>query len=290
MKKKIVWLLCSALLLTILSACGGNDDAPKGRGNNVPTSVSSAVTAPVRSTTLAVTVANVSGYNFQELYVSPTGTNNWGEDHLGSTSILKNNGSYDITLARYDFENYDVLIIDEDGDEYEFKYVPLVDGCEMQIGFDENGVPGVVVVGADGTENYVSGTLNGSSGATGGGETVVVQEQQQTVTGTGYDTNGQFVFEVYNNSAYDIYALYIGVINASSDHDIDVLPQILPANSSTTIVGQATMGDWSQTEWTLYVEDVDSDTSASFDSFNPWTVSYVDIYWQGDSYVCDFTY
>jgi hypothetical protein len=75
---------------------------------------------------------------------------------------------------------------------------------------------------------YVSGTLNGSSGATGGGETVVVQEQQQTVTGTGYDTNGQFVFEVYNNSAYDIYALYIGVINASSDHDIDVLPQILP--------------------------------------------------------------
>ena len=174
MKKKIVWLLCSALLLTILSACGGNDDAPKGRGNNVPTSVSSAVTAPVRSTTLAVTVANVSGYNFQELYVSPTGTNNWGEDHLGSTSILKNNGSYDITLARYDFENYDVLIIDEDGDEYEFKYVPLVDGCEMQIGFDENGVPGVVVVGADGTENYVSGTLNGSSGATGGGETGVV--------------------------------------------------------------------------------------------------------------------
>ncbi|MFR1357317.1 MAG: hypothetical protein ACLSBB_08575 [Ruthenibacterium lactatiformans] len=168
--------------------------------------------------------------------------------------------------------------------------MPLVDGCEMQIGFDENGVPGVVVVGADGTENYVSGTLNGSSGATGGGETVVVQEQQQTVTGTGYDTNGQFVFEVYNNSAYDIYALYIGVINASSDHDIDVLPQILPANSSTTIVGQATMGDWSQTEWTLYVEDVDGDTSASFDSFNPWTVSYVDIYWQGDSYVCDFTY
>lgn len=92
------------------------------------------------------------------------------------------------------------------------------------------------------------------------------------------------------NMAYDIYALYIGVINASSDHDIDVLPQILPANSSTTIVGQATMGDWPQTEWTLYVEDVDGDTSASFDSFNPWTVSYVDIYWQGDSYVCDFTY
>ena len=40
----LLYTSCSALLLTILSACGGNDDAPKGRGNNVPTSVSSAVT------------------------------------------------------------------------------------------------------------------------------------------------------------------------------------------------------------------------------------------------------
>lgn len=55
---------------------------------------------------------------------------------------------------------------------------------------------------------------------------------------------------------------------------------------------------WARLQWEtgrrqsglLYVEDVDGDTSASFDSFNPWTVSYVDIYWQGDSYVCDFTY
>ena len=69
-----------------------------------------------------------------------------------------------------------------------------------------------------------------------------------------------------------------------------ILAIVLSEVYKRQIGGQATMGDWSQTEWTLYVEDVDGDTSASFDSFNPWTVSYVDIYWQGDSYVCDFTY
>lgn len=286
MKKKIAWLLCSALLLTMLSACGGSGAAKSSAGSKAASAAGSAAAAPAQSKTLAITVSNGSDYNFQELYVSPTGTNSWGDDHLGSTNILKKNGSFEITVDRYEFENYDVQIVDEDDDVYEFKYVPLTDGCEVAIGFDENG-PCVIVTGADGSENYVSGTLNGNSGAGGGSAEPV---QQQTATGTGYDTNGQFTFDVYNNSDYDIYALYVGVINAGSDEDIDVLPQILPANSSTTIVGQASMGDWPQTEWTLYVVDVDGDSSASFDSFNPWTVSYVDIAWQGDGYVCNFAY
>ena len=147
---------------------------------------------------------------------------------------------------------------------------------------------GYTNTGADGAQSVVSGTLNGS-GADSGGEVIVVQEEP-TSTGTGYDTDGQFSFTVYNNSDYDIYSLHMGILDAGSDHDIDVLPQILPANSSTTITGQASMGDWIQTDWTIYVTDVDGDTSASYDTFNPWTVSYVDIYWQGDSYVCEFTY
>lgn len=147
---------------------------------------------------------------------------------------------------------------------------------------------GYTNTGADGAQSVVSGTLNGS-GADSGGEVIVVQEEP-TSTGTGYDTDGQFSFTVYNNSDYDIYSLHMGILDAGSDHDIDVLPQILPANSSTTITGQASMGDWIQTDWTIYVTDVDGDTNASYDTFNPWTVSYVDIYCQGDSYVCEFTY
>lgn len=302
MKKKMIWLLCCTMLAALLAACGGEKaDSSEAAGTPPPASseatgtpapASSAVQEQPAETeppaTLSVTVTNVSGYNFQELYVSPTGSDNWGQDHLGSTSILKNNGSYDITIDRYEFANYDVMILDEDGDEYRFMYVPLADGCEISVGFDDNGYPGMVVTGADGAQSMVSGTLNGS-GADSGGEVIVVQEEP-TSTGTGYDTDGQFAFTVYNNSDYDIYSLHMGILDAGSDHDIDVLPQILPANSSTTITGQASMGDWIQTDWTIYVTDVDGDTSASYDTFNPWTVSYVDIYWQGDSYVCEFTY
>ena len=98
---------------------------------------------------------------------------------------------------------------------------------------------------------------------------MIVVQEEPTSTGTGYDTDGQFAFTVYNNSDYDIYSLHMVILDAGSDHDIDVLPQILPANISTTITGQASMGDWIQTDWTIYVTDVDGDTSASYDTFNP---------------------
>ncbi|MDL2219830.1 hypothetical protein LJC04_05840, partial [Ruminococcaceae bacterium OttesenSCG-928-O06] len=107
MKRKLLApLLCIVLIGALLAGCGG-DDAPK---------------------TFSVTVENSTIYAFNELYVSATASDNWGSDHLGSTNILKANGSYDITLEKYDYENYDVLIVDEDGDEYLFRYVTLTEG------------------------------------------------------------------------------------------------------------------------------------------------------------------
>ena len=171
MKKKMIWLLCCMMLAALLAACGGEQaDSSEAAGTPPPaSSEATGTSAPASSavqeqpaeteppTTLSVTVTNVSGYNFQELYVSPTGSDDWGQDHLGSTSILKNNGSYDITIDRYEFANYDVMILDEDGDEYRFMYVPLADGCEISVGFDDNGYPGMVVTGADGSDRRAGG-------------------------------------------------------------------------------------------------------------------------------------
>lgn len=297
MKKKFVTLLCGALLLTALSACGGGDDAQRGGiptdsespSSSAPASESTPASepapasvsapAPSQPATLAVTVTNVSGYNFQELYVSPSGANEWGDDHLGSTNILKNNGSFDIEVAKYDFENYDVQVIDADGDVYEFQRVPLAEACNLQIGFGDDGAPLAISVKTDGTENSVSGTLNGSSG------------QEMQPTGAGYDTAGAFAFEVYNNSDYDILTLHMGRLDTISDQDVDLLgSEILAANSNGTITGDVEEENWGETEWTLYVTDVDGDTSHSYDFFDPWTVTRVDISWQDGGYVCDFTY
>ncbi|MDL2293140.1 hypothetical protein LJC60_00750 [Ruminococcaceae bacterium OttesenSCG-928-D13] len=285
MKKRLFTLtLCLLTALMMLAGCGGGDSSSQPRP-----AASTATPEPSRSSSMKVTVTNDSSYTFNELYVSSTASSSWGTDHLGSTSILKKNGSFDISLEVYDFDNYDIRVVDEDDDIYIFKYVTLQNGTEVVIYFD-NGLM-ADIYHADGTSEVITGTFE--SGSEGGDDYVEDDYVDDTpAVVDGYTSNGAFSFNVYNESSYDIYALYIGVLNASSEHDIDLLPAILPAGDSTTVSGGASRGDWENTEWTLYVKDVDGDTSASFDVFNPWTLSYVDIYWDSSNggYVCDFYY
>ena len=245
-----------------------------------------AINGAVENKSLKVTVTNSSDYVFNELYVSPTGSDGWGDDCLGSTNILKKNGSFELTVPTYDFDNYDIKVVDEDDDTYFFKYVKLKIGTEVVISFGDELIADIIH--ADGVQETVIGELYSEAGGYSGGE----EPQNGTVTGTGYDTSGQYTFAVYNQSEYDIYAIYIGVVDASEYDDIDLLPQILSAGDSTQLIGQASQGDWINTEWTLYIEDVDGDVSASYDIFNPWLLTYVDINWDSNSggYVCEFYY
>ena len=61
-----------------------------------------------------VTVVNGSSWNIEYLYLSPTSTNSWGPDMLGST-IIPTGGAH--TLSGVGCDNYDVRLIDSDGDE-----------------------------------------------------------------------------------------------------------------------------------------------------------------------------
>lgn len=268
MKKRILPVVCTVLALLLLVACGGSSG---GAGN---------------TDTMSVNFVNGTSYNFNELYVSPAADDYWGEDMLGSTSILKANGNFELALDTYDYDTFDILVVDEDGDKYAFQRVSLSDGAEVLITLD--GEPGATVVDADGNESYYSGAFESASGGTGGGTSTAVP----TATGTGNDTNGAFSFTIYNESDYDVYAIYMGVANASAEHDFDLLPEILPAHSYTEVSGIVSQGDWLNTEWTLFVQDVDGDWSDTFDVFNPWTVSYVEVYWDTSvgGYVCEFYY
>ncbi|MDL2327647.1 hypothetical protein LJC64_03205 [Ruminococcaceae bacterium OttesenSCG-928-A11] len=285
MKKRLFTLtLCLLTALMLLAGCGGDKSEPVA---------SATPREPARSSTMRVTVTNDSSYTFNELYVSSTANDTWGTDHLGSTSILKKNGSFDITLDVYDFDNYDIRVVDEDDDIYIFKYVTLQNGTEVVIYFD--GGLMADIYHADGSSETISGTFeSGSEDYDGGDEDYADYDDDVGYPGSvdGTATQGEFSFNVYNESSWDIYAMYIGVANAGSSGDIDLLPSILKAGDFTTIYGTASSGDWANTEWTLYVVDVDGDTSQIYDVFNPWTLSYVDIFWDGDNggYTCDFYY
>ncbi len=270
-KRLIALLLCLLLAGSVLSACQPKETGKDPVGENTQ--------PPAQETTFKVTVVNQSGYIFNELYVSPIAENAWGADHLGSTNILKNNGSYEITLEKYSFDNFDIKVLDEDGDTYVFTYVPLKAGTQVTISFEDGLVANVL--GADGAEAAVAGTLGSDSGSD-PGDTGDVEDY----------TTEPFVFTIYNESSYDIYAIYM--MPAYTDGEgVDILPSVLAAGENYTFEASVAGTDYEGiTDWTLRVVDVDGDESASYDVFDPWLLNYVDITWDSSvgGYACGFVY
>ncbi len=109
---------------------------------------------------------------------------------------------------------------------------------------------------------------------------------------TGYDTGGFVDFTIFNNSQFEIVFAYMGPAELSFEEDVDILSRTLPGgeayNFSTTIKEEY----WDFSDWRIYFTDSDGDTSQVYDMFNPWNLSYMDVYWDTDSagYVCSFTY
>lgn len=278
MKRRITSILLGLILVAALAGCnGGGAKATASPAADAP----STTAAPQN---INVTITNSSSYVFNELYATPTSMNEWGSDHLGSTSILKKNGSFDIKLKKYDFTNYDFKIVDEDEDVYLFQYVSLVEGSKVDISFGDGLI--ATITGPDGTTSTVSGVLESSSS----GDVATGSDPEESDV---YDyTQDPFSFTIYNESDYDIYAIYMAPEGAESE-TVDILTEILKSKGSTNVEGSVAGTQFQgATTWMLYVEDVDGDTSVSVSHFDPWMVIYVDIIWDSNSvgYVCDFYY
>ncbi len=262
------------LSLLILVGCGEEATSPLagatdgGQGDNVSGQVVAG----------NISIVNNTGYTFTELYSTASSSSSFGSELLGGMRVDDGAGiSLDIGNIN---ETQDLLIVDSDGDTYSLLGLSIIDGGSVTLMLVDNG--GVAAPQAliyDGAGNEVSSVL---------GELI----PNGNADATGYNTNGNYSFTVNNNSDYDIYSIHVGISNASSGYDIDILPEILPAGYSMDVAGFATQGDWHNTEWTLYITDVDGDTSASFDSFNPWTVTAADVQWDSNSggYVVSFMY
>ncbi|HWS28741.1 MAG TPA: hypothetical protein VN512_01370 [Clostridia bacterium] len=91
------------------------------------------------------------------------------------------------------------------------------------------------------------------------------------------DMSGEFSFTIYNESDYEVYAVYM--MPAYTDGDgIDILPSTLGAGESYMFTASVAGTDYEGIEdWTLQVVDVDNDVSAFYEVFNPRFLSYMDI-------------
>ncbi len=73
-----------------------------------------ATTAALAASGSSVTIHNGSSWGIHELYLSPSDDEAWGPDQLGS-EIIDSDGRF--TLNSIPCNEYDVRLVDEDGDE-----------------------------------------------------------------------------------------------------------------------------------------------------------------------------
>lgn len=116
--------------------------------------------------------------------------------------------------------------------------------------------------------------------------------EAQPLDYTGYDTNGEIYFTIYNNTPFEIFAAQVGSASSSADEDIDILPSTLQPDDTYDFQAVLDESAWSVTDWTIYFTDTDGDTSQSYDIFNAWNVAVINVTWDESNggYVCDFLY
>lgn len=69
-----------------------------------------------------VTITNRADWDIYQLFLSPTGDDEWGPDQLGDEVIGKGDS---FELHSIPCDEYDVMIVDEDGDECVIEEVDL---------------------------------------------------------------------------------------------------------------------------------------------------------------------
>jgi hypothetical protein len=112
--KRLFWGLCFAVVLaSSVAAFSGDQD---------------------------FTLINKTGLTINELYLSSTGDNEWGEDVL-DVDTLADGAKVDITFSHKESEcMWDMKIVDEDGDDVVWEKIDLCKASEITL-FYKGGKP-----------------------------------------------------------------------------------------------------------------------------------------------------
>ena len=87
----------------------------------------------------SITIANRTGYRIDYIYISPSTSDSWGEDFLGSSETLVNNQSATFRLPEpLNVTNrYDIRVIDLDGDSYTKMNVLVTQNMTIEFTFND---------------------------------------------------------------------------------------------------------------------------------------------------------
>jgi hypothetical protein len=123
MNQRMVGLVCVCVAVLTMG-CGGG-----GAAEPAPAPATTGGTA-VAAQGGSLQVNNGSSYAIHYLYMSSTAESTWGPDQLGSSVI---GAGESFTLSNVPCGNYDVKLVDEDGDECELRNVYLCADAALNI-------------------------------------------------------------------------------------------------------------------------------------------------------------
>lgn len=69
---------------------------------------------------LQLVITNMTAYPVKEIYVSPSDSDDWGQNRLSSNQILSNGDRIRVDIPEYKLQLVDVKLVDTDGDTYTF--------------------------------------------------------------------------------------------------------------------------------------------------------------------------
>lgn len=131
-KTRLLLVLAVLILAMALSACGGGES---------------------KVTAYNLSISNDMSYDIEEIYIVSSSEKDWGKSLISSD--LKDGKSTDIVLENIkDVKKFDMLVVDEDGDEYEFCDLKLGDKFEIEIIWDDDGIY-LEITDADGKTSEV---------------------------------------------------------------------------------------------------------------------------------------
>jgi len=85
---------------------------------------------------LDFTLVNKTGLTIDEVYLSPTNDDEWGEDVMGK-DVLNNGEKVEITFSSSETEcNWDLKIVDEDKDDVEWTKLNLCTANEITLMYE----------------------------------------------------------------------------------------------------------------------------------------------------------
>jgi len=262
MKKRTIMILILSMFSLLIIGCGGNE------GEDTRQFID----------TMGVVFTNNADDVINELYVFPIAIDgtaileqDMGPDLIRNTGNTRRVGSFGVTIEMVD-SSYNVMARGRQKDIYVFGNVPLSNVCEAILSYNKENDerPVLTIKHRNGSEDIIEGVH-------------IYPGDAPDHAHMPMRRSASIRFNITNHSDNDISFISMREANDPDKGEVELFIGTLEVNKSTPVNFRLDEEDQEVTDWLLYIQMADGDSMQFNDTFNPWEVSLIEIFDDGDS-------